>query len=95
MGIKFQILKDAHLRAFLEDEYNVKIVKKYNAYLIVKDGTLITYLYTLNDVRAYLESGKVNIAETTAKVVSDKESIEDEEETAEILDNSEEEKEDE
>ena len=52
----FQSIKDNHLRHYLEDEYNINIIKKYGAYIIVKDGIIVDFFYTLQEVHEFLES---------------------------------------
>ena len=60
MGFKENIKKifekDSYLEKYLEQEFNVKIVKKYNAFIIVFAGQILDYFYTLEEAKTFLES---------------------------------------
>lgn len=52
----FNAAKNRHLKAYLENEYNIDIVKKFGAYLLVKDEIIIEFFYTLEEVHEFLEA---------------------------------------
>lgn len=60
MGFKENIKKifekDSYLEKYLEQEFNVKIVKKYGAFIIVFAGQILDYFYTLEEAKTFLES---------------------------------------
>ena len=63
MGIKdfFQNLRkegkvEDHLIAFLQDEYQVEIVEKYKAFLLIVKGKIIKFFYNAKELREYLET---------------------------------------
>ena len=51
----FQSVKNKHLKAYLEHEYDIDIIKKYGAYLLVKDGIIVDFFYTLQAAHEFLE----------------------------------------
>ena len=51
----FQSIKNRHLKAYLETRYDVDILKKYGAYLLVKDNVIVDFFYTLEGVHNFLE----------------------------------------
>jgi hypothetical protein len=65
-----------HLIAFLEDEYGVQIVEKYQAFLLIEKGKLVEFFYNSKDLRLFLEKEFVK--------KNDKEEVEETEITDEI-----------
>lgn len=58
--------KEEHLRKYLEERYDVKIIKKYKAYTIVKNGELVEFFYDIEDVEEFLD-GEPNYREVMIK----------------------------
>ena len=47
--------RDMHLKQYLQDEYCVKIIKKYNSFLLIDNNdTLIDFFQTMSELKQYL-----------------------------------------
>lgn len=52
---EFESTANRHLKAYLEEQYKVDIVKKYGAYILLDDGVIVDFFYTLADLKDFLE----------------------------------------
>lgn len=68
----FQSVKNRHLKAYLETRYDIDILKKYGAYLLVKDNVIIDFFYTLEDVHHFLEGNPDYVEILSSNGIPDK-----------------------
>ena len=47
--------KEGHLEKYLEKEYDVKIIKKYGAFILIYKDKILDYFYTIQDAKTFLE----------------------------------------